>query len=228
MPRVLNVVRLQFLNRQTYLGIPLIILGGTLLLSVLIFQLIPGTGPKYAGGAAGAPLWYFSAMGSLSLTLTFPFALALSVTRREFHLGTLMTAALASLMLAAIYCTIAILEKATGGWGVNGYVSLPGLGGDELVVAFLAYFTVSMLFFAVGYLGAAVFKRWGGVALFAAITAVVLLLAGAVLLVVRLGAGPSVASWIAGQGFAGLSAWVLLLVALMWAGSYLVVRRLTP
>ncbi len=228
MPRVLNVVRLQFLNRQTYLGIPLIILGGTLLLSVLIFQLIPGTGPKYAGGAAGAPLWYFSAMGSLSLTLTFPFALALSVTRREFHLGTLLTAALASVMLAGIYCTIAVVETATGGWGVNGYVSFPGLGGDQLGVAFLAYFTLSMLFFGVGYLGAAVFKRWGGTVFFAALTAVVLLLAGAVTLVVRMGAGAGVVAWVGAQGFAGLAAWILLLVALMWAGSYLVVRRLTP
>lgn len=228
MPRLLNVVRLQFVNRQTYVGIPLIILGGAIALSVLIFQLVSGTGPKYAGGAAGAPLWYFSAMGASSLTLTFPFALALSVTRREFHLGTLLTAALASLMLATIYCTIAIIEKATAGWGVNGYVSFPGLGGDQLGVAFLAYFTLSTLFFGVGYLGAAVFKRWGSTVFFAALTAVVLLLTGAVTLVVRMGAGPGVASWIGAQGFGGMSAWILLLVALMWAGSYLVVRRLTP
>ena len=57
------------------------------------------TGPKYGGGAQ-APLWYFDVVGIQALTLTFPFSQAMSVTRREFFLGTLLTAAFTSSILA--------------------------------------------------------------------------------------------------------------------------------
>lgn len=228
MPRLINIVRLQLVNQQTYVGIPLIIFSGALLLAILIFQMIPSDVPKYAGGAAGGPLWYFSVVGSQSLTLTFPFALALSATRREFHLGTLLTATLASIMLALIYGAIARIETATSGWGVNGYFSIPGMGGGEIGTALLAYFTISMLFFAIGYTGAAVFKRWGGMVFFAGIVVLVLLLAGIALSISRQGAWPDVAAWFVTQGVAGVAGWALLLVALLWAGSYLIVRRLTP
>ena len=59
-------------------------------------------GPKYGGGAQ-APLWYFLVVGIQALTLTFPFSQAMSVTRREFYLGTLLTAALTSAILAAVF-----------------------------------------------------------------------------------------------------------------------------
>lgn len=228
MPRLLSVVRLQLVNRQTYLWMPLIILGGAVALSILVFQLIPGTGIKYAGGAAAAPLWYFGIVGGQSLSLTFPFALALSVTRREFHLGTLLTATLASMMLAGIYCAIALIEMVTDGWGVNGYVTTPGLGADELGVSFLTYFAVSMTFFAIGYAFAAILKRWGGLVLTVVITLLILLLTGALILLVRQGAWPAVAAWFGGLGYGGGSLLALAVVAMMWIGSYMLVRRLTP
>lgn len=228
MPRLLSVVRLQLVNRQTYLWMPLIILGGAVALSILVFQLIPTSELKYAGGAAAAPLWYFGIVGAQSLSLTFPFALALSVTRREFHLGTLLTATLASAMLAGIYCAIALIEMATDGWGVNGYVSTPGLGANELGVAFLTYFAVSMSFFAIGYIGAAVLKRWGGLVLTVVVTLLVLLLTAALILIVRQGAGPAVAGWFVGLGYGGGALLALAVVAMMWVGSYMLVRRMTP
>ena len=41
MTRTLNVIRMQFVNRQTYVWMPLIILGGSFVLSFLIFAIIP-------------------------------------------------------------------------------------------------------------------------------------------------------------------------------------------
>lgn len=38
MRRTLNVVRLQLINRQTFIWVPLIILGGATLVSVLIYR----------------------------------------------------------------------------------------------------------------------------------------------------------------------------------------------
>ena len=89
--RTLSVVRMQLINRQTYIWIPLIILGGAFLLALAVYAMLANagvTGPKYGGGAQ-APLWYFGVVGIQALTLTFPFSQAMSVTRREFFLGTL-------------------------------------------------------------------------------------------------------------------------------------------
>ena len=102
MNRTLSVVRMQLINKQTYIWIPLIILGGAFVLALAIYAMLAGsgvTGPFYGGGAQ-APLWYFLVVGIQALTLTFPFSQAMSVTRREFYLGTLLTAALTSAILA--------------------------------------------------------------------------------------------------------------------------------
>ena len=115
MNRTLNVVRMQLVNRATYIWVPLIILGGTLLISFAIFGLISSSGAdaQMFGGGAQAPLWYFGVVGVQALTLTFPFSQAMSVTRREFYLGTLITAALTALGLALLFVIGGFIEEAT-------------------------------------------------------------------------------------------------------------------
>ena len=54
MNRTLNVVRMQLVNRQTYVWIPLLILGGASSSRSSIYAMIPTDAPKYGGGAAGA------------------------------------------------------------------------------------------------------------------------------------------------------------------------------
>ena len=62
MSRTLNVVRLQLVNRMTFIWIPLIILFGSLAFTLIVFSMIPADGVKYGGGSQ-APLWYFLAIG---------------------------------------------------------------------------------------------------------------------------------------------------------------------
>ena len=116
MSRTLNVVRMQLVNRQTFIWIPLIILGGAVMLSIAIYAILAGAGidAVKAGGAASAPLWYFMALGIGALTFTFPFSQAMSVTRREFFLGTLLTAGAASALLAILFVIGGLIEQATG------------------------------------------------------------------------------------------------------------------
>lgn len=228
MSRILNVVRLQLINRQTFVGTPLLIFGGAFLLSLLVFALIPYSGVKYSGGAAAAPLWYFGIVGGQALAHTFPFALTLSATRREFHLGTFITAVLASAILASLYCLVALLESATGGWGMNGYFAFTDLGAGQLGTAFITYFAATMLLFSIGYLGTAVVKRFGALVLIVSIIALVALVTTALTLVARAGSLAGVGAWLVGMGFAGGSALVLLLVVVVSLGSYALVRRMTP
>lgn len=226
MNSVVNVVRLQLVNKQGYVLIPLMVLGAALLMTLIIFSLVPLDGPKYAYGATFAPLWAFAIVGSQALTATFPFSQALSVTRRDFHLGALAAASLSSVMLALIYLVIALIERATNGWGTNGHFALPGLGGDVPTLAFLGYFVIAMLFFVLGYFNTAIQQRWGTTALIAVLSVGALVLTAAVALITRAGAWAALGTWFVGQGALSLILWGFALTALLAGGAYLIMRRI--
>ncbi|MDR6866935.1 hypothetical protein J2Y69_001534 [Microbacterium resistens] len=228
MSRILKVIRLQLINRQMFIWVPLIILGSAMLVSIPIYAMIPISGPKF-GGAAQAPLWYFFAIGMSALTLTFPFSQAMSVTRREFFLGTLVTAILGSFLMSLVFLVGGWIEELTGGWGLNGYVfRLPWLWEAGPFAAGLTYFTLAMLFFFIGFAGATIYKRGGATMTTVASLGVVLVLIGIAFLVTRLGLWPQVWEGIMTLGALGLTLWALGVVAVLATTSYLVLRRATP
>lgn len=228
MNRTLNVVRMQLVNRMTYLWIPLIILFGSFALSLVVFALIPSTGIKISGGAS-APFWYFAVVGAQALTLTFPFSQALSITRREYYLGTLLTAALTSAGLTAIFVVGAAIESATGGWGRNGYFfTLQWIWAAGPAMAALFYFSSAMLFFVVGFTGATIYKRFGMLWLTVTIIAAVALLVGVFWIVGRLDAWVAFFSWFVDIGAGGITLLLAGLVVVLAAAAFPVLRRATP
>ncbi|SIT85343.1 hypothetical protein [Microbacterium sp. RU33B] len=228
MNRTLNVVRMQLVNRQTYVWVPLIVLAGSWLLSIAIFAMIPFDGPK-AGGGSFAPLWYFLAVGVQALTRTFPFSQAMSVTRREYFLGTLLTAAATSAMLSVIFVIGGLIELATGGWGVNGwFFHLDWLWAAGPWGALLVFFVLAMLFFITGFWAATIFKRFGTLWLTVVIVGIGALLVGAIFLITRLEVWEQVITWILVQGALGLTLWGLVLAAALAAVSFATLRRAIP
>ena len=80
MNRTLNVVRLQLVNKMTFLWIPSIILVRACVLTLAIYAMLSSngvSGPFYGGGSQ-APLWYFMVVGIQALTFTFPFSQAMT------------------------------------------------------------------------------------------------------------------------------------------------------
>lgn len=228
MRRTLNVIRLQMINRQTFIWTPLIILIGATLLSILVYAMIPVDTPKY-GGAGQAPLWYFMAIGIGAMTYTFPFSQALSITRREFFLGTMLTAVLASAFMGGLFLLGGGIELATHGYGVNGYVFyLDWLWAAGPLGAFTVYFTLALLLFVVGFTGATVYKSWGLTVLTISWVAVALLLIGLVFLATRLGWWGSFWTTVADLGALGLALWGLVVTAVLMGVSFLAFRRATP
>lgn len=167
MNRTANVVRMQLVNRQTFVGLPLLILFAAFAITFAVYGVIvfavsdPIDEPMYSGGTQ-APLWYFGIVGVQALNLTFPFSQTMSVTRREFFQGTLLTALGTSLILAVVYLVGGLIERATDGWGMNGYFFyLPWIWEHGALAAALFYFTAAMLAFLIGFLGATIYKRFG-------------------------------------------------------------------
>lgn len=231
MNRTTNVVRMQLVNRQTYVWVPLIVLGGAFIVSIAIYAMLRSVGldTTIVGGGAQAPLWYFAVVGAQALTLTFPFSQAMSVTRREFYLGTLLTAALTSAGLALVFVLGGFVEAATNGWGLDGYIfRLPWAWAQGPFGAGVFFFALAMMFFVVGFWGATIYKRWGTAVLTTVILAASLALLAGLWAVIRADAWMQLFGWFDSQGAIGVGLWQLLIVAVLGVMSYLTLRRATP
>ncbi|MGZ0712154.1 hypothetical protein ACWPKO_27840 (plasmid) [Coraliomargarita sp. W4R53] len=231
MSRTLNVVRMQFINKWTYVWIPLIILGSAFAFTFAIYAILAAAGVEGAmvGGGSQAPLWYFLAVGIQALTLTFPFSQAMSLTRREFYLGSLLTAAIASAALSIVFIVGGSIERATGGWGMNGwFFYLEWVWADGPLVAAFVYFTAAMLFFVTGFGIATAYKRFGAPGLTLTLVGLGAVLVLVLFIIGRLNAWVEVFTWLSIQGSLGLALWGVVLTAVVAAGAFLTLRRAVP
>ncbi|MDQ0727359.1 hypothetical protein [Microbacterium sp. W4I20] len=228
MRRTVNVIRLQLINKGTFVWYPLIILAAAVVISVLIYAMIPVDTPKYGGGGQ-APLWYFFAIGMSAMTLTFPFSQAMSITRREFFVGTLLTAIIGSALMGVLFLIGGGIEMATNGYGVNGYVFyLPWLWDAGPFGAFVVYFALALFFFVVGFTGATIYKSWGQLVLIIVSVGLTLVLIGLLFLVVRLDLWMQIGATVNDLGALGLALYLLLITAVLTGVSFLAFRRTIP
>ncbi|MBD7958421.1 hypothetical protein H9651_12285 [Microbacterium sp. Sa4CUA7] len=231
MSRTINVARMQLVNRQTYIWIPLIVLAGSLVITLAIYGILANAGvegPKYGGGAQ-APLWYFAVVGIQALTLTFPFSQAMSVTRREFYLGTVLTATGTSAILGVVFVLGGLIEQATDGWGMNGYFFyLPWVWEAGPVAAGFVFFVLALLFFVCGFWGATIYKRFGNLWLTVVLVGLSLALVGLAWVITQTRSWGAVAEWLVAQSALGLALWGVGLIAVLGVISWRTLRRAVP
>ncbi|MGO3327699.1 hypothetical protein [Gordonia sp. (in: high G+C Gram-positive bacteria)] len=231
--RTRNVIRMQLLNKQTFVWLPMLILGSSFAISMMIYAVIVFSvddmdEPIYGGGSQ-APLWYFLVVGVQALSFTFPFSQALSITRREYFLGTYATAALTSATLAVTFLIGGLIERATDGWGIDGYFFyLPWIWDQGPFVALLLYFTIAMLAFAVGFWGATLYKRFGTLWVIVAGLVIVVVIVLACLSISMAGGWPAIGRWIVDLRPLSLVGIVFALDLLFAGTSYLTLRRAIP
>ncbi len=230
MNRVIKVARMQLINKWTFLGIPMAILLGSTLLTFAIWAMLPPgarEGTLYSGSGQ-AVMWYFLALGIQSLTYTFPFSQAMSVSRRTFYLGTLGLFAAIAMAYSILYYLLGLVEKATGGWGFNGQLfALDWIAGNHPVIQVLFYFVAMVLLFMIGFWGATVYLRWKATGLLVAGIGVAALLLGVLAAVGLNDAWPQVGAWFAAMQVLGLSIVLGLVCVALAGGSYLTLRRAT-
>ncbi|WP_156761573.1 hypothetical protein [Microbacterium karelineae] len=225
--RTLKVVRLHLMNTQSLVWVPLLILVAAAGISALIFAMIPGDDVKVAG-AGNAPMWYFLALGIQAMTLSFPFSQALSITRREFFLGTLIMGAIGAAMMATIFILLAGVEVLTNGYGVNGRVAhLDWIFVPGWVSAWLTYFTATLFLFVVGFWSAVVYKRFGWFVITAVYVLLGLALVVGIFAITRTESWPSVMGWFADVGVFAITLLGLALTAVTAVGTYATLRKAT-
>ena len=60
-----------------------------------------------------------------AMSATFRFALGMSVTRRDYYLGTALYFTMLSVVYAAGLTALGGIERLTDGWGLDGYFFAP-------------------------------------------------------------------------------------------------------
>ncbi len=230
MNRVLKVARMQLINKQTFVWVPLLIIGAAFVISWLIFAILRvPAGTDGFNGAAQAPLWYFAVIGVQSLTLTFPFSQALSVTRRTFFLGTTLVAVASGAIVATIYVALAPLERATSGWGVNSDMfNIVWVTDGPWYHAWVFFLALTMVFFQSGFWAATIYKRWGGTVLTAVLIGLGLVLVGLLALVSWQNWWLQLGGWFVVQTPLSLGGWMLAFAAALAISAYLILRRAVP
>ena len=237
--RILNVTRLHLTNKFPMMVLPLLILGFIFFVNYLIWWLIASV--TDAEGAANATqgmqfsgastfiFVYMLVVAVQAVNLTFPFALGYSVTRRDFYLGSSLMFILLSVYYAAIMTIMAVIERATGGWGLGGAMfDVVYFGAENPLAQFLLFLLVFLFFFFVGAATAAVYVRWraNGMYLFWAVLTILVI--GLVALTTITENWPLVGEWFVANGALGVALWSLIPTVLSALTGFVLLRKATP
>lgn len=223
--RIINVVRLQFINTQTFIWVPALILVATVFVTLVILGMLPTDEPKNSLGAQ-SPMWYFVAAGAMAMTYSFPFAQAMSVTRREFFIGTLLAAAVSSAGLSTAFLLIAGIERLTDGYGFNGYIAyVPWVFENGWVSAWLTYLCLPLFAFVLGFWFATIYKLLGPLGLTVTIVGASLVLLGTIFTITRTESWPTVFEAFQALGPTGVTLCGIGLTAILALGSYATLRK---
>jgi hypothetical protein len=174
-------------------------------------------------------LFYMMVVAIQAMNLTFKFALGVSLTRREYYLGTAGYFAMLSVLYAAGWTVGAVIERATDGWGLNGAFFIPSFVQDEPIwlVGFV-WLTLYLFFMFVGAAVATIFVRWASNGLVTFFAVLTLALIGGVWAIVKFDWGGSIVAWFTHTSLFGIFAWTLVPTALFAVVGYLLMRRATP
>jgi hypothetical protein len=236
--RVWNVVRLHLTNTWVIVQTPVIIIALIFLVNYAIWGIINTAaaadaaeaveGTQYSGSATFIFV-YMAIVAAQSITVTFPFALGYSVTRREYYLGTTILFVLVSAGYAIGLTILAAIEDATGGWGLGGHMFTAIYFGDEGgLLRLFVFFSLFLFFFFTGAAISTIYMRWRMYGMIAFWAALGIVLIGLIALATYTSSWPGVGAWFDANQATGVAAWLLIPTAVAAVTGYLVLRRATP
>lgn len=231
MNRIVPAARLQLVNWPSIVGWPWGILASSLLINVALFWALreqPDVEPT-TGGLASIYIVMLVACIT-SIAQDFPFAMGLGITRRTFYLANVAQFTGQALVYAALLYLFALIEDATGGFGVNlTFFGMPQLFTDNPLVIYLSYVMPFLLLGFIGIFITIVYKRWGVNGMFTLMLASLFGFGGSAVLITWQGWWIAIWNWFADQPSAMLLlGWPALLTLPLAAASYLVIRRALP
>lgn len=188
----------------------------------------PGDGVTTTGGVASL---YGIAIGmaAVSVTQIFPYALGMSVTRREFYLAWSLLAVVQSVAYALVLCLLRAVEQAAGYWGMGmRYFSLPFMDDANPVLLLLGYAVPMLVVTHLGILLGTLYLRWGTTGVLASLTLTITALGLTAALITWTRQWNAIGQWLLDQpSTALLASWPVLVAAAFAVGGYSLIRRAT-
>ncbi|NLE82071.1 MAG: ABC transporter permease [Rhodococcus sp.] len=197
--RALSVSRVHTVAWPLLVAWPVGILAVAFAIPWAIFAIVQPDETNYTGSVTAllgvALTFYIGAM-----TQTFPFALGMSVTRRDYFASTLVVGLAQVVGFGVMLWALAGIETATHGWGVNMVMfGIPNIFTSNPLVQLGAWFAVLALIAGIGLFVGALYRRWRVTGLYS-VGAGLLVLAGlAAIVITWQGGWPAFGSWFADE-----------------------------
>ncbi|MBK0422159.1 hypothetical protein JD292_08730 [Leucobacter sp. CSA2] len=232
MNRIAQVTRLHLNKWQTFVLTPIGILAIVIFVSIVIQLAIQRAGvdvasadyqegARFNSSVAWALPGFLVYYGVQAVATTYPFALALGTTRRNFILGTLISNAIFAAYAAVLMLALLGVELVTGHWFMGAHIfDVVVLGNGNPLILLPTAFVGVLLCLMIGGLFGAIWVRFGakgplflGVALGLALAILVLIIA------------PNLVEIVSGITRAGLGIAALVAIVLAMAGTWFAMRR---
>jgi hypothetical protein len=225
---VVKVARFHLVDRTSYTALPWGALSFVFVVALLLAASAGGGSTQVPTEAVVTIYLYFYIAGMWSIVRSLPFALALGVSRRSYYAGT----ALLAVSLAAVYGlalgVLQVIEQVTDGWGVGlrffrvAYI----LPGPWYLTVFTSFVGLALMFVYGMWFGL-VYRRWNLIGVLAFVAAQVTIGLAGSLAATQAHAWPAIGRFFTTLSAAGLTGLLAALAAVLLAGGYATMRRVT-
>jgi hypothetical protein len=226
MNRIASVFRMHAKDKWSWFLIPWIVLMSSFLINLLMSFIIDD--PIYTGGIASIYI-YMLVAGIVTLAQTFPFALGLSVTRRDYFMGTVSIIAVSCAVTSIGLCVLSFIESdLIPGWGTELYFfHLPYWSDGSILVQMANYFFVLLHLVFLGFVISSLYRRFGRSGLLIWSLVMLLIVTVTSFVMTYFGLWMGLFQWVATHTMLHISS-ILLVGAIVYVLlSYLLLRRAT-
>jgi hypothetical protein len=182
-------------------------------------------GTKIHSGSISSIYAYFLVTGIITIKETFPFAVGLSIRRKDYMLGSIVTAALVSTESALLLVLLRAIEIATNGWGgFMDYFSIQFLNGYTWMSHIGIFGIVLLHNYFLGFVIACIHRRFGRSGMFSFFSIMLALGIVGTYLCSHFGLWNVLGMWIV-RHYMELFWWMVPAVAVYMGASYLLLRK---
>lgn len=223
---VKGIVNMHLRDRISWFLIPWCIMTSSFLINLIIAGTM-NDDQIITGGLASIYI-YSMVSGIVAVNHTFPFALGLSVRRRDYFTGTMMMILAVSIVTSIVLTVLSYIEDASNGWGVRlFFFHLPYVTDGNAFQQFIVFFSFLLFMYLFGFVISSLFRRFGRTGLLVA--AIVSLIIGTVLVfaIIHLGWWRDIFDFFDGRSAFNIALLLLPVTIVCSLVSYALLRRST-
>ncbi|MEK3889311.1 hypothetical protein [Bacillus sp. FSL K6-3431] len=226
MKSVQSVLKIHSIDKWSWIYIPALILFSSFLVNLTVSYFVNSV-KIYTGGVSSIFIYIFVA-GIITVSQTFPFALGMSVRRKDFFIGTSLMGVLASIGIGVLIYVFALIENNTSGWGTGlHFFHFPYVNDGNALQQIIIYIILLAFLFFSGFTISSFVRRFGGKGMLI-LSISTLLLGGVILLLfTHYQVWYDIFQWFTIHTAVQLALWLLPFIVFFLVASFLLIRRAT-